>query len=1139
VFRLTVNANGSWSFDLEDQLDHVDNGLNDENVALVTSGGPISAIDFSSIIVGVDADGDEITGAASGSFTISVEDDVPVPNASATPVSATVEEDGLSTASGDVGDLSEGNRQGGDTTTDDEASGASGSLSTLFKVGADEPLSIGISSDASALATLPTLYSKGDAITYSVAGNVLTATADDGGANERVVFTLTVNANGSWSFDLEDQLDHVDNGLNDENVALVTSGGSINAIDFSSIIVGVDADGDEISGAASGSFTISVQDDIPVPNASATPVTATVEEDGLSTASGDAGDLSEGNKSGGDTNADDEASGASGSLTSLFKVGADETLSIGISSDTSGLPAQLSKGDLVTYAVVGNVLTATAGGRTVFTLTVNANGSWSFDLEDQLDHVDNGLNDENVALKLNGGGSVNFIDFSSIIVGIDADGDEIAGAASGSFKITVEDDIPVPNASATPVTATVEEDGLSTASGDVGDLSEGNRQGGDTTTDDEASGASGSLSTLFKVGADETLSIGISSDTSGLPALLSKGDVVTYSVVGNVLTATAGGRTVFTLTVNANGSWSFDLEDQLDHVDNGLNDENVALKLNGGGSINAIDFSSIIVGIDADGDEIAGAASGSFKITVEDDVPPPFQPDAGYVVGNGVSVETMALSFVTGADEPGNVQFSGITNGTAAMDKNGLALTSGGNPVFLFVSADGHTLFGSTNAAFNPAGGVNGTVAFTITLDPVANTYSVTSLQVISNGIELVVDNLSGVGGGNNTYKGLGADAAISQFDVLLNGSDSVNTNNTEIGIDGGNSIADGEILRMDFVDNLVTQANLVTYPTGFSWSNHKLVNTFRQLMSFVGPSQGGTTSLTVAAIIADEDQNLLGDASGETQVTITSVKVYDGNGVVILDTNVDDLPTGTLDLGVDFLVGGAVKFSNMQEDWSYEITSTTPFSAVVVEGDFDANDQPFKLGAMTIVAGQAAQPIPVEYNITGTDADGDEVAGKIDVTFLPNSVDNSVGGVGADSITGNANANFISGLGGNDILVGGAGNDTLVGGFGSDTVTGGTGADEFVLTPGGGVDTITDFVQADGDAVDLSALLDEALITPATVGDFVKLTTVSAQQVLQIDANGLTGGTNFTTVAIFSPPVPGPVHILYDTAQADLPVTP
>ena len=55
-------------------------------------------------------------------------------------------------------------------------------------------------------------------------------------------------------------------------------------------------------------------------------------------------------------------------------------------------------------------------------------------------------------------------------------------------------------------------------------------------------------------------------DTSGLPALLSQGEAVTYVSDGTTLTATAGARTVFTLTVNPDGSWSFDLEDQLDHV---------------------------------------------------------------------------------------------------------------------------------------------------------------------------------------------------------------------------------------------------------------------------------------------------------------------------------------------------------------------------------------------------------------------------------------------------------------------------------------------------------------------------------------------------------------------------------------------
>ena len=50
------------------------------------------------------------------------------------------------------------------------------------------------------------------------------------------------------------------------------------------MIVATDADGDEVPGAASGSFTVAVQDDIPVQVTPPTPVAATVEEDGMDAA---------------------------------------------------------------------------------------------------------------------------------------------------------------------------------------------------------------------------------------------------------------------------------------------------------------------------------------------------------------------------------------------------------------------------------------------------------------------------------------------------------------------------------------------------------------------------------------------------------------------------------------------------------------------------------------------------------------------------------------------------------------------------------------------------------------------------------------------------------------------------------------
>ena len=125
----------------------------------------------------------------------------------------------------------------------------------------------------------------------------------------------------------------------------------------------------------------------------------------------------------------------------------------------------------------------------------------------------------------------------------------------------------------------------------------------------------------------------------------------------------------------------------------------------------------------------------------------------------------------------------------------------------------------------------------------------------------------------------------------------------------------------------------------------------------------------------------------------------------------------------------------------------------------------------------------------------------------------------------------------GNDILVGTAADDILIGLGGADTLTGGSGDDIFVLTDASAADTITDY--ASGDAVDLSALLDQALIdggTQGTLASYVRLTNSGPDRVLQIDANGTAGGASFTTVAVFSPAQPATIHILYDNAEANVP---
>ena len=85
--------------------------------------------------------------------------------------------------------------------------------------------------------------------------------------------------------------------------------------------------------------------------------------------------------------------------------------------------------------------------------------------------------------------------------------------------------------------------------------------------------------------------------------------------------------------------------------------------------------------------------------------------------------------------------------------------------------------------------------------------------------------------------------------------------------------------------------------------------------------------------------------------------------------------------------------------------------------------------------------------------------------------------------MSGGAENDGLFGEQGNDELVGGSGNDWLEGGAGDDTLTGGTGRDvlrglagaDVFICPGWDdiADSIADYVQAEGDRIDLSAWLD------------------------------------------------------------------
>ncbi|MDD0842898.1 retention module-containing protein, partial [Pseudomonas sp. Gutcm_11s] len=511
----------------------------------------------------------------------------------------------------------------------------------------------------------------------------------NGGVVQGQYGILVVDAAGNWTYTL------TDNTLSHGNP---NATGAADQVGESFAVRMFDLDGDV---SPTVQLNVLVNDDGPVlAEGEGAQVSAIVDED----------ETSEGITDG--DSVTNVATGGPGALGALVNFGADGLGSFGLSGSPAAiasLEAQglTSGGAALTYSVVGNVLTASVGSETIFTLQVGANGSFNFTLVGPLDHpTPDGNDDELLELP---------IDFSGVLTATDGDGDSVGTFNGGSFVISVEDDVPQlaggrgegegEGQEFPRVWDMVHEDALTTADGAP---HEGNPEGGQTTT---ASGPEGSLSALVNFGADGPGDFGLSTDVSSmeLQGLTSGGDPLTYLVVGNVLTASAGGETIFTLTVNGDGSWEFVLKGPIDHpIPDGTYDSEDLPGL-------GIDFSGILTATDGDGDPLAGGfPQGSFSVDIEDDVPVlaergnEFQPVGGTVNedalssphnGNDDAIQQLTVTggagalhalVSFGADGPGDF---GLTDSEAAYESlSALNLTSGGQPLQFSIDTSTGTL---------------------------------------------------------------------------------------------------------------------------------------------------------------------------------------------------------------------------------------------------------------------------------------------------------------------------------------------------------------------------------------------------------------------------------------------------------------
>jgi T1SS-143 domain-containing protein len=391
---------------------------------------------------------------------------------------------------------------------------------------------------------------------YEEGGEINAVAVDLGDEGDAVIpkgaaASLVVNELGEYTFKLLDNM-LLGQGVQGEQIDLLDT----------VTVTAQDRDGDQVD----VKVYLKVQDDVPVAVKVDEEFKVVVDEDDINTKLSQGNYPDDGNTDGSYTGNPAYANGGpanvSGSVSHLVSFGADGG-TFSLSDNFKALESQklYSKGDELKYSLneAGDTLIATAGGRTVFTLELEADGDYKFSLYDQLDHKVQG--EDLLPIQL-----------SSVVVATDGDGDVLH--LTKGFDINVRDDVPIETGRA--VYGLVEEEMLPG----------GNQEWGDGTN---FKIATGSLTSQVSFGADEKGTFALSTDAKGLPEISSDGVPVTYSIAGNMLTAKAGDLEIFTLELSSNGNFKFTLKGPIDHAPG--SGEN-SLLLNLSAFVTATDFDS-------------------------------------------------------------------------------------------------------------------------------------------------------------------------------------------------------------------------------------------------------------------------------------------------------------------------------------------------------------------------------------------------------------------------------------------------------------------------------------------------------------------------------------------------------------------
>ena len=976
------------------------------------------------------------------------------------------------------------------------------------------------------------LTSDGQPVNITYANGVYTGTA--GG---QTVFTLTINANGTYAFELLRPVDHADVNNPDDAIQ---------------IVFGYSADPDGPAVPIDGNITVTIKDDGP-----------TIQS--------------------GYTKTVDETINIGDFVTGRVQVdyGADgkESFAANGQSDSHGLT---SNGQPIVISFANGVYTGTAGGQTVFTLTVLGDGRYTFRQLKAIDHPN--TNNPNDAVELDFG-----------VTAVDGDGDSV----DGTITITVLDDGPVARNDidttthdvdatgnvitganvTTPGVDTVGADGakvthitfgsntvavpatgFATLNGQYGTLKifadgsyvydpvadtfDGVKQ--DTFTyrltdgDGDVSNATLRINTDFGsddvpvvtpevISVDETggfdtvngqLDADFGTDAQGasfdgngqfnVNGLTSGGQAINVTYSNGVYTGTAGGTTVFRMTINDNGSYTFRQFAAVDHPNTNNHNDSVSVQFGftATDGDNDSTSSTITVNILDDGPK----ARNDIDTTTHD-------VDATGNVITGVNVTTPGVDTV-GADgaKVTHISFNGNVVGVPA---TGFA-TIAGQYGTLKIYANGayiydpvaDTLDGVKSDTFGyvltDGDGDTSTATLKINTDFGADT-----VPVVGNG-EITLDETFNIGQTINGSVSVDfrADGPGSVYGTgthtvagMTSGGDAItvayNSNN---GIYTGT--ADGRTvftLRVNADGTYrYTQYEGIDHPNA---NDHNDMITMRFGIQAVD-GDGSTSNNGVITINVCDDGPQAGPAAGIIDETDGFANTIAGN--IFIDYGADDI-------GGDVYAGGMNGQPVFTVLGGYPLTVNGQPVLVTVSGDNYygrvGGDDVFRLTVnengtfeFTLFQGidhpdvnQPNEALVMQFGYTVQDGDGDRDVGTITISVLDDDDGNT-------SVPG---YHYCGQAWVNDVFVGTDGDDIFQGGWmDADTYTGGDGADTFMLESYGYYngravhDTITDYDFNEGDVIDLTELIDSNQFA-GTGNDISQFVRVDAAGDLQLSWDG------------------------------------